>query len=282
MQSGRLTALPFLFSPRIIACRRDILAAAGCREPSPDWTLDDLLELTWKLRAHDPDCPVFSWSANPGQWLNFILCCGGTLFDPEAADPVRFDSPEALKGLRYHRQLRNDRQRETEKTHPFWESAVAIIERQSYGMHLKDREKEYIFLPMPGDRPEHNGISIQATELLSVRLDGIDRGLLRPLIRFLWSEAFQDHLAELKYGIPIRRSSEERSFAGNTAADAVFRQACGTLRSAYQLHDENLFSLVKKGMLKLFLESGSLERDIPAFADTVRQYIRYMGIFQEA
>ena len=280
MQAGRLTALPFLFSPRIIACRRDMLAEAGCREPSGDWTMEDLLELNRKLQARFPDRMTFRWAGHPGQWLSFILCSGGKLFDPEAADPVKFDSPEAIRGLCYYRQLRNG-QRPFAAEEPFRESAITIVERQSYGMHLRDREEQYIFLPMPGDCPEHRGMSIQATELLSVRLDGIDRGLLEPLIRFLWSREFQDHLAELKYGIPIRRSSAEKSFAANTPADAVYRQACASLCSEYQLYDENLFSLVRNGMYKILVNGAEPEREISELAGTVRQYIRYMGLFQK-
>lgn len=280
MQAGQLTALPFLFSPRIIACRRDMLEEAGCREPSPDWSFEDLLDLTRKLRRRYPDRPIFRWTGHPGQWLSFILCSGGQLFDPDAADPVRFDSPEALRGLRCYWQLR-DRDPASTAAGPFRESAIAMIERQSYAMHLRDREEEYLFLPIPGDRPEHCGISIQATELLSVRLDGIDRGLLKPLIRFLWSEAFQDHLAELKYGIPIRRSSAEKSFAGNTLADIVFRQSCDTICSSYPLYDENLFSLIRKGLYKLLSESADFDREIPEFARTVRQYARFMEVFEK-
>lgn len=277
MQYGRLTALPFLFSPRIIACNREILAEAGCHVPSPDWCIEDLLELTGKLKKHHSDRPVFRWSTNIGHWLNFILNCGGQLFDPESADPVKFDSPEAIKGLHYYRLLRDEQQ--IAENMDFYGSAITIIDRQFYGMYLKDVEKQYLFLPIPGDRPERNGVSIQATELLSIRLDGIDRGLIRPIVRFLWSEEFQDHLAQLKYGIPIRRSSAEKSFAENTPADAAFKQARISLRSMYQLYDSKLFSLITSGMSRLLRSNDDLNREVFDLAYTVRQYIKYMNLF---
>ena len=242
--------------------------------------MEDLLDLNRKLQYCFPDRSIFRWSGHPGQWLSFILCNGGKLFDPETEDPVKFDSPEAIRGLQYYRQLRNGQQTSAAPA-SFLESAITILERQSYGMYLRDREERYVFLPMPGDRPGHGGISIQATELLSVRQDGIDRGLLKPLIRFLWSEDFQDHLAELKYGIPIRRSSAEKSFAGNTPADIVFRQSCDSLCSEYRLYDENLLSLVRKGMYELLVNGADPEREISEFAGTVRQYIRYMDCFKK-
>lgn len=280
MHDGRLTALPFLFSPRIVACDREMLVQAGCQEPSPDWCIDDLLGIVRKLQARFPGKTVFRWSTIPGQWLNFVLNCGGQLFDPESPDPVKFDSPEARRGLRYYRLLHEGNQ-EAEELENMRNAAVMVLERQFYGMKLKNEEDRWLFLPVPGDRRGHNGISIQATELLAVRRDGIDHGLIRPLIRYLWSEEFQDHLAQLKYGIPIRRSSAEKSFADNSPADAAFRQACDSIRTVYHLYDGNLFALMGSGMRKLLRSSGELDSEISEFARTVRQYIQYLDLFPQ-
>ena len=278
MHDGRLTALPFLFSPRIVVCDREMLAQAGCKEPSPDWCIDDLLEIVRKLQVRFPGETVFRWSTTPGQWLNFVLNCGGQLFDPESPDPVKFDSPEARCGLRYYRLLHEgNREADVLETTP--NTAVMVLERQFYGMQLKNEEDRWLFLPVPGDRRGHNGISIQATELLAIRRDGIDHNLIRPLIRYLWSEEFQDHLAELKYGIPIRRSSAAKSFSPDSSADAVFKRACASIRTEYQLYDENLFALMVSGMRELLRSTGDLDTGITDFAQTVRLYIKYMKLF---
>ncbi len=280
MHGGRLTALPFLFSPRIVACDREMLAQAGCEEPSVNWCIDDLLGIVRKLQARFPGKTVFRWSTSPGQWLNFVLNCGGQLFDPESSDPVKFDSPEARRGLHYYRLLHEGNQ-ETEDLENQPNAAVMVLERQFYGLKLKNEEDRWLFLPVPGKRRGHNGISIQATELLAVRRDGIDHDLIRPLIRYLWSEEFQDHLAVLKYGIPIRRSSAEKSFADNSPADAAFRRACASIQNEYQLYDGNLFDLISSGMRKLLRSNGNLDFEITEFARTVRQYIKYLDLFPQ-
>ena len=191
---------------------------------------------------------------------------------------MKFDSPEARRGLHYYRLLHEGNQ-EAEELENMRNAAVMVLERQFYGMQLKNEEDRWLFLPIPGDRRGHNGISIQATELLAVRRDGIDHGLIRPLIRYLWSEEFQDHLAQLKYGIPIRRSSAEKSFAPDSPADQAFKRACASIRNAYQLYDGNLFALMGSGMRKLLRSNGDLDAEISEFARTVRQYIQYLDLF---
>ena len=273
---GKLTALPFLFSPRIIMCNRKMLAEANCPEPKSDWTLDDLMKLAARLRKHFPAEKVFWWKNNRAFWMNFILACGGQLYDPESEDPVKFDSPEVLKGLKYYRKLRFG-----EKiTVPAFcgESAIAIIDRQIYGLIRGQQEKDWLFLPMPGDTQERTGISIQATELFAIRHNGVDHELGGAIIRFLWSKEFQDHIAELCCGIPIRKSSTQKIFTKRIPAEIVFEKACRQICSSYQLYNPALQSLITNGIIDLLDGDEDLERGIKDLAYVVRRYIKYMRI----
>ncbi len=268
---GRLTALPFVFSPRLIALNRRMLREAGCAEPSPSWTIYDLAALIAKLRKKFSQGEILSHLTIWFFWINFVLSCGGTLFDPQDPKTVRFDSPEALEGFRIARELCRPADAEV----PLCDSAVTIIDRQTLCRIRNDMKTGWLYLPVPGNTPERTGISMQATELFAVRRGSLDRDLIAPVIRFLWSEKFQDHLATLRYGIPIRKSSAEKSFAGCRGPDALFKRCCPQIRNEYQISDPDLMLLVCRGICRVLSGPGKLEKEIADLAQVIRKYIEY-------
>ena len=276
MQKERLTALPFLFSPRLIACNRGMLKAAGCAEPDPQWTLQDFSFLVKQLQKHFPPEKIFPWNNSYYCWMNFILSSGGGLFSQEKADPVCFDAPEAIEALKLFQSLR------TGKISSSFESifdcdkfALSIIDRQIYGLNREKLDRDFLFLPIPGITPAHTGKSIQATELLVMRRGCVDHGLCLPLIRFLWSEKFQDHLAELRYGIPLRRSSMERAFDAASDADRAFENVLDRLSSEYHLSSPDLFRLISQGLTKILAGNEEVECQVKELAFVVRKYLKY-------
>ena len=268
---GRLTALPFVFSPRLIALNRRMLREAGCAEPSQSWTISDFAALIAKLRAKFSQEVILSHLSIWFFWINFVLSCGGTLFDPQDPKTVRFDSTESLEGLRISRELCRPAAAEI----PLCDSAVTIIDRQTFCRLRNEMKDGWLYLPIPGNTPEHTGISMQATELFAVRRDSLDRDLIAPIIRFLWSEKFQDHLAAIRYGIPIRKSSAEKSFAGCREPDSLFRRYCPQIRNEYLISDPDLMLLVCKGICRILAGPGKLEKEIADLAFAVSKYIEY-------
>ena len=268
---GRLTALPFVFSPRLIALNRRMLREAGCAEPSPSWTIYDLAALIAKLRIKFSQEEILSHLTIWFFWINFVLSCGGTLFDPQDPKTVRFDSPEALEGFRIDRELC----RPADAKIPLCDSAVTIIDRQTLCRIRNDMKTGWLYLPIPGNTPGRTGISMQATELFAVRRSSLDRDLIAPIIRFLWSEKFQDHLAALRYGIPIRKSSAEKSFADCRGPDSLFKRCCPQIRNEYQISDPDLMLLVCRGICRVLSGPGKLEKEIADLAFTIRKYIEY-------
>ena len=268
---GRLTALPFVFSPRLIALNRRMLREAGCAEPSPSWTIYDLAALIAKLRIKFSQEEILSHLTIWFFWINFVLSCGGTLFDPQDPKTVRFDSPEALEGFRIARELC----RPADAKIPLCDSAVTIIDRQTLCRIRNDMKTGWLYLPIPGNTPGRTGISMQATELFAVRRSSLDRDLIAPIIRFLWSEKFQDHLAALRYGIPIRKSSAEKSFADCRGPDSLFKRCCPQIRNEYQISDPDLMLLVCRGICRVLSGPGKLEKEIADLAFTIRKYIEY-------
>lgn len=276
-RDGRLFALPFLFSPRIMACNLAMLKESGCEIPRPDWNSDDFTALISKLRLYYPADRIFPWSANYYIWMNFIVSSGGVLLDPsDKGDPVKFDSLEAVSGLRRYRDIRGGISSDIGPQLRKWSScALSIIDRQLYCISSAGVSDDFVFLPIPGTAPEWTGRSIQATELFAVRRGSVDNGLCEQIISFLWSEKFQDKLASLKYGIPIRKSSAGKTFMAGSGVDAVFKQACAKLHNDYNLESRALFDLIAMGISKVISNTEDIDFQIAELASTARNYIKY-------
>lgn len=277
---GRLFAIPFLFSPRVIAYNKDMFREAGCDMPSPEWEWDEFISVIRKLRKHFNPSRIFSLNVNYYLWMNFVLSAGGTLFDPAAEDPVRIDSEATLLGLHRFREVRDEifGQQGGEFFMPendHGRTALSLIDRQIFGRDGEEMFRDFGFAPIPkiGNRLCH---SIQATELFAVRRGNMDHELTAEIIRFLWSEKFQDKLAGLKYGIPIRKSSAEKTFSAKSEANEIFRKECDYLQVDYNLRAKPLFELVTRGISKILSGHNDIDREVASLALTVRNYIRFI------
>ena len=276
MQEERLTALPLVFSPRVIACNRRLLAAAGCGEPALDWSMDDFMTLVQKLKKIYPPEMIFPWTSSYYLWMNFLLCCGGKLFCLDREDPVCFDTPESIAALEYFRQLKCSLNMERNQLLLQCDKFVfSVVDWQLYGLNKEAFADQFLFLPMPGTRPEYSGRSIQATELLVMRKGSLDKEFGIPIIRYLLSAPFQDHLAELDHGIPVRISSMQKVFAEPDQAGRVFCLVRERLCNEYHLSSPDLFRLVSSGIASVLAGSGNIRQEVCELADVVRKYLKY-------
>ena len=275
MQQEKLTALPFLFSPRLIACNRKMLEKADIPEPSPDWTLNDFAEIVQKLSENSGIENIFLWNSSYYLWMNFVLSAGGRLFCTNLKDPVCFDSKEAIAALKIFHSLKGKKSVGSGKDYIFGcgKYVFSVIDSQIYGLQQKMFDRDFIFLPMPGISPEHTGSSIQATELLVMRRRCADSKLAIPLIRFLWSEKFQNHLAELHHGIPLRKSSLQA--VSGKMPDSVFKEVLNKLNSEYHLSSPDLFKLISSGISHILSGDDDIAEQVSELAYVVRKYLKY-------
>ena len=281
MQQERLTALPFLFSPRLIACNRRIFEQASCPVPSADWTLKEFLQTVEKLSGSSEADHIFLWSRSYYLWMNFILSSGGRLFCVENEDPVCFDSPEVISALQIFHSLRKNTTASSGKDYinKCRQFAFSVIDCQLYSLQQEMFDQEFTLLPIPGISPEHTGKSIQATELLAMRRGCVDSKLAIPLIRFLWSEKFQDHLAALHHGIPLRKSSTAKAFENCSRSVKAFPNVLDKLNSEYHLSSPDLFNLISSGISSVLAGDGNIEEQIKELAFVVRKYLKYTRNF---
>lgn len=107
-----LGALPRDISNVVIFYNRDLFAKAHLAEPQAGWTWEQFRETADKLTVDenndgDPDqFGVSFYSTPPLFWLPFVWSAGGDLFSPDLKHVV-LDQPQAVKGLQFYADLRN-------------------------------------------------------------------------------------------------------------------------------------------------------------------------------
>jgi len=275
----KLAGIPILFSPRVLFVNLKMLEQAGCPVPEPDWMWDDFLEcIRILLKTFAPEC-VFHWSPAYFLWMNFVLRAGGALIDPSAPDPVLIDSEKTRLGLQLFRDLR----RILEKNGSYHPQGIYAFEhgtlafmvdaRQAVGRLLKTGMDGWTTLPLP-HIPGGCDTTIQATELLCIRKECVNLDTAEQLVNLLLSEEFQDHIADLGYGIPLRKSSAERSLATSLPGNDLFRTEVKNMCSRYYLDSEELAALVSTGIGELLTGNQDIDQGTSELAELVRSYFR--------
>ena len=106
---GRLAGIPTAIRPVVLYYDGEAFARLGIPEPTPDWTVADVLKAAEAVYQADPLRPTFV--AQSGGDVVFVLeQLAVPLFTPEPVPQPRFTAPEVLQALKRLRQLRDDRQ----------------------------------------------------------------------------------------------------------------------------------------------------------------------------
>ena len=271
-RDGAIYGIPLLFSPRVMFVNNAIFREAQVEIPQADWNWDEFFTVIAELLQKLPAEKVFSWHLSPYLWLNFVFACGGSIIDPTAADPIRFDTPQSRRGLKIFQKLGKMLGAGTNFVrHNFVNNnvALAIEPRQTVGRLKQNNIDDYTVLPIPTDDGVPSA-TIQATEIFCVRKGCADMETAALLLETLLSQDFQDYLAELKYAIPLRKSSAAKTFAITSARDAVFRDGIANIRSRYHFDERELYSLIPQSIGKLLVSADDLDSALKEFADNLR------------
>jgi len=279
-RGDKIYGIPILFSPRVVFIHTGMFRAARVPLPKPGWSWQEFFDMINQLRRKLSGNRIFSWSTAITLWSNFVLRSGGALLDPALPDPVRIDSEETVLGLKRFRLVRELLGKwPMGDIDQFWQGDVAlsIAPRQAVG-HIKLRGwNEWDIVPLPIDDGKAGTKSMQATELLCVRRSCVDLSVAETLLKILLSPDFQDYLATLKYAIPLRRSSAEKSFDRDDPRDQIFQQELLHTQSQYHLDTPELFSVVTKGIAQLLTSDADLEAGLKELGDMLRTYFKIIG-----
>jgi multiple sugar transport system substrate-binding protein len=108
---GHLQGIPRDASNMVVYYNRDLFARAGLKPPTPDWTLTDMLAHAQKL-THDsngdghPETFGMSFQNHFLFWTPYLWSHGGDFFSPDRRKAA-LESPQALKGIQFHADLRH-------------------------------------------------------------------------------------------------------------------------------------------------------------------------------
>ncbi|MBS1368543.1 MAG: extracellular solute-binding protein [Lentisphaeria bacterium] len=275
---GGLFGIPLIFSPRVLCYNAGMLAGAGCPEPRSGWGWDEFIEDIRRLRRLHPPERIFNWSFLPF-WMNFIFRAGGGIIGTAGVSEVMLDSPRTRDGIMKVRELYRALG-VTEKwpaLNPYeahfsnGECAFMLAARQEVNFNAPHCWKSVPLPLIPGGAD----LTAQATDLLCVRRYGGDLPLARELIRLMLSEEVQDHIGQLRYGIPIRKSSAMRSFDPEDSRDALFLSEMTKISADYNLDSPELTRMINHGLNEIWLNGADVDETTAELAAALRTVLRY-------
>ncbi len=275
---GSMFAMPFIFSPKVIFYNRAVLRQSGCPEPQPDWQWKDFTDSLKLLKQTIPPGLILNYDSGPFFWINFVFRCGGALLVQDSENPVRIDSPETMAGIRAVRELLEILENQ-ELFISYLDSFASgktpflLAEREAL-CYLKHRNfDDWGVVPLPR-MPGGKNVIAQATDLLCVRKECVAPDMIRSFLAFMLSEEVQDYIAAEKYGIPIRKSSAQKSIDLTDRRDLLFLTEMGSMSAEYNLDSPELMELIQNGICQIIQEQDKpLEKSLERLADAVRIFL---------
>ena len=274
---GSIRGIPFIFSPRVMFCNPVYLRKAGIKMPDAEWTFDDFLSILNQLKEVFPTENLLNYSPYPFFWMNFVFRCGGALIDPAAENPVQIDSPETIRGIEAVRALRHLLPAHTPRQwgRDFCNGGLAFMlgDRELLNPILHSGMKEWQVLPLP-HIPGGADRMAQSTDLLCIRKECVDPELAAEFLHFMLSEEVQDYIAAEKYGIPVRKSSAQKSIDVSDPRDILFLTEMESMSAEYNLDSPELTRLIQGGIRRI-INNGTLplKQSLEELAQAVRVFL---------
>lgn len=275
---GELRGIPFVFSPRVVFHNPKLFAKAGCVEPRPGWTWEDLMTCVRKLKKILPRDNVFEWNLKSYYWLNFLLRAGGCLLDPTSENPVRIDHPKTRRGIQLLADLRDELGVEHENPDFHREflagdAAFLVAPRQFMTFIEESGFRDWSVAPLPlidGGKD----LNVQATDLLCVRKSCADDEMAEAFVETMLSEEVQDLVAKARYGIPIRKSSASKSIDLDDPRDTLFMAEASKMTAEYNLDSPDISMLIQDGIKQIWQEREDVEKASSELANAVRTFLK--------
>lgn len=275
---GSMFAVPFIFSPRVIFYNRTVLRQNSCPEPQPGWYWNDFIAVLKHLKQTIPSSMILNYNSAPFFWINFVFRCGGSLLEQDPENPVKIDSPETMAGIRAVRELAGILEKQ-EPCFSYLDSFVSgktafLLSEREILCYLKHRNfDDWGVVPMPR-MPGGKNVMAQAADLICVRKECVDPDMIRSFLAFMLSEEVQDYIAAEKYGIPIRKSSAQKSIDLTDRRDLLFLTEMGCMSAEYNLDSPELMELIQNGISQIIQEQDKpLEKSLERLADAVRIFL---------
>ena len=114
----------------------------------------------------------------------------------------------------------------------------------------------------------------QSTDLLCIRKECVDPELAAEFLHFMLSEEVQDYIAAEKYGIPVRKSSAQKSIDVSDPRDILFLTEMESMSAEYNLDSPELTRLIQGGIRRI-INNGTLplKQSLEELAQAVRVFL---------
>lgn len=274
----RVVGVPIIASPRFMCFNPEVLKRHGCALPAAGWTWDDFMATIRRLVPVMDPALVLDWVPLPYYWLNFVMRAGGHLFDTGAADLIALDRPQTRTGLRLFRELGDVLGRPIHDQSTFvdafasGQAAMSVGTRQ-FTSQLRARGWDgWQAAPLPLI-PGGTDTTSQAADLACVRDTCTDPELARRFITLMLSKPVQDHLAGLRYGIPISKNSALQTLDLGDPRETLLLGELGKMSWEPCMESADLARFVLKGVTRILDLSHDIDADAIELAKAARLHL---------
>lgn len=276
--NGKLSGIPFIFSPRVMFYNPELLRKNGAALPKPGWTWEDFFSIIRTLRKKLPHEKIFWWHSGAGLWINFIFRSGGCLMDPDAEDMVKIDHPRTQYALKLFSELKKELKYEKTENRDYIEMfcrgelAFLIDPREIMPSVKRSKFSNWATVPLPFIEGGKD-ISAQATDLICIRNSCTDYQTAEDFVRLMLSEEVQDFIGAEAYGIPIRKSSAFKSIDIEDPRDALFLTEASKTSAQYNIDSPDLCEMINNGISQILDNGEDIKKGTTELADAVRKFL---------
>lgn len=280
-RNGKIYGIPLIFSPWVIVYNPEIIEKHGGTLPRAGWGWEEFLELIRTLRRELSPDQICNFFYNPFFWRCLLFRAGGAILhrDENGIYHIELDSPRSRGGLRRLAEMADAIQLSPDEKilpHSIWDfergrHALILASREDVNFQSK-RPWQSVPLPLlPGGTDQ---ISM-ATDLLCVRRIVNDFEQVRQLLEMLLSPRIQNRVDELRYGIPIRRSSAVRSLLDDDPRDRAFFSEMLKIVPDYSLEWPEINRLVSNAIPLIWKKKVAPDQLIDELVPGLRLLLRY-------
>ena len=252
--------------------------------PENNWTWADFVNMLDRLPDSMPGYLRFNYGDPLNLWVFMVMRSGGRIFDPaDKADPVHLDHPEAMRGLKLWRELRDklnipaDGSPVTfnEFREKFIENEAVFFVGNRVNIELFQEHgfDDYGVVTLPVIK-EGCDYSTQALEVLRIRRE-CPQDVARRFLKEALSPSFQRMYFKHHYGFPVTGGGGINGKSFDDKRDAAFFEALPSARGNYIDGFPGLLPVTERLLERLFRgQEGNFEEHVREVAGLLRGLIR--------
>lgn len=269
---GRLFGIPFIWSPRIMLYRKDLLEKHGIYNVPQDLNISGFIDMVKILRRSLPPEKICNYCDVMSFYMNMVFGAGGSVLErrKNGSTEVKLDTARTLRGIKALRDLRIAL--EIGKS----ASALSLADKNEMAFLFADREcvsmldnrELWNAIPLPSVSIHAHKI-FQSTELICVRRECTDTNLVEKFVRFMLGSKVQNMIGKLKYGIPIMREAAAGSLDMDCQLDRLFESEA-EFTATGNIDSTELLSFAYGAILDAVNSEKTPEEVISPYANAMR------------